>query len=197
MKEHGKQSMVLPGSTPAMLVRGACLAVIFFTAIFSLSAADSDSAYAKWVKPWTDRPVNSPAMDGAGLKLIVSCVQGETNSDAVASMTPVERLDLAYHIRVSATEVATNGCCRSYVISNTNPQTSKNRWLWSGDLQQLDALLGKLPDDQSQLPPPGNRIVMQVLADGRWQVHVYDGNKLPPEVADVLSLLAKPYSKLF
>jgi hypothetical protein len=197
MKEHGKQSMALPGSTLAMLIRAACAAVIFFAAVFPSSAADSDSAYANWIKPWTERPVTSPALGGAGLKLIVSCVQGETNAAAVAAMTPVERLDLAYHIRVSATEVATNGCCRSYVVSNTNPRTGKNRWLWAGELQKLDGLLAKLPDDQSQLPPPGKRIVVQVLADGQWQVHVYDGNKLPPEVTDVLSLLAKPYSKLF
>ena len=95
------------------------------------------------------------------------------------------------------TKVTTDGNFRSYVVSNTYDQSSDVRQLSPKDFQQLDQLLAKLPEDNSQLPPAGNRIVVQIFADGQWRVRVYDGSNLPPEVKAVLSLLAKPADKLF
>jgi hypothetical protein len=188
--------------TPARLVWAGHVcpifaAVVFFVVALPLFAADTTNAYTNWIKPWTERPATSPALDGAGLKLIVSNVRGEADENVVATMTPLQRLDLAYHIRVSATEVATNGGCRSYVVSNTDVRTGEVRWLSPKGISELDQLLGQLAADDSQLPPPGNRVVLQIWADDQWHVHVYDGNNLPPEVKAVLSLLAKPYAKLF
>ena len=197
MKRDTKNAIFPSRSGLVRLVCGTFAGVIFFTAAVSLPAADATSAYARWVKPWSERPATSPALDGAGLKLIVSAVRGEAGNDVVTAMTPLQRLNLAYHIQVSATEVATNGACRSYVVSNTYTRTSEVRWLSPNGSQQLDDLIAGLPEDHSQLPPAGNRIVLQVWADGQWRIHVYDGNQLPPEVQAVLSLLAKPYSKLF
>jgi len=190
MKRRGQFS-ILPLSSPlALFVRSVFVAVIFFVAAISLSAADADSAYAKWIKPWSERPATSPSLDGTELKLIASSVRGE--AAAVTAMTPLQRVDLSYHIKVSATEVATNGGFRSYVVSNTYAQTGDVRWLSAEDVRQLDQLLAKLPEDNSQLPPAGNRVVLQVRADGQWRIRVYDGNNLPPEAQSVLSLLAKP-----
>jgi len=112
-------------------------------------------------------------------------------------MTPLQRLDLAYHIKVSAAEVATNGGFRSYAVSNIDARTSAVRRLSAEDFQRLDQLLSVLPEDNSQLPPAGNRVVLQVRADGQWRVRVYDGNNLPPEAQSILNLLARPYRKLF
>jgi len=180
-----------------MFFRDIFVAVIFFTAALSLSAADTTNAYAQWIKPWSERPVTSPALDGAGLKLMVSLVKGEADATAVAAMTPLQRLDLAFHIEVSTAEVATNGSLRSYNVSNSDAKTSTVRRLAPGDFQLLDPMLERLPDDHAQLPPAGRRIIVQFLSGGQWQIRVYDGNKLPPEVQDLLNLLAKPYDKLF
>lgn len=197
MKLHGQYS-ILPFSSPlATLARSVFAAVIFFSAAVSLSAADATNVYAKWVRPWSERPVTSPALDGAGLKLMVSLVKGETEAAAVAAMTPLQRLDLAYHIQVSTAEVATNGSLRSYNVSNTDAKTSTVRRLAPEDFQLLDALLDRLPDDHAQLPPAGRRVIVQFLSSGQWQIRVYDGNKLPPDVNGLLNLLAKPYEKLF
>ena len=76
-------------------------------------------------------------------------------------------------------------------------RTSGVAWLTAPNVRLLDAMLGQLPPDHSQLPPAGDRVVVQVLVDGQWQVHVYDGNQLPPEATDVLKFLAKPSDKLF
>jgi hypothetical protein len=197
MKMPGKLALVSARLTCAERVCRTFAAVIFLATALPLFATDTTNAYINWIKPWTERPATSPALDGAGLKLIVSDVRGEADETVVATMMPLQRLDLAYHIQVSATEVATNGGCRSYVVSNTDVRTSDVRWLSPNGILQLDQLLGLLPEDNSQLPPPGNRVVLQVWADGQWHIHVYDGNNLPPETQAVLSLLAKPYAKLF
>ena len=161
------------------------------------NGAASDSAYAQWTRSWWDLPTNSPALGGAGLKLVVSCVRGEPAAAAVANMTPVERLKLSYQLRVSSTEVATNGSFRTYTVSNTDAQSTAVRRLAPEDWQLLDPMCGQLPDDHAQLPPAGQRVVVQFRSGGQWQVRVYDGRHLPPEVQDVIDLLAKPYTNLF
>ena len=177
-------------------IRSVFGAILFFIAGFSLPAADSNSAYACWIKPWSERPATSPAL-AAGLKLIVSDVRGEVDIAQAVAMTPIQRLNLSYHIQVSTAEVATNGSIRSYVVSNTDARTSEVRPLASGVINDLDDLIAMLPSDGSQLPPAGNRIVVQFRAADQGQIRVYDGNNLPAEAQAILSLLAKPYAKLF
>jgi hypothetical protein len=178
------------------VIRGFVAAAIF-AATLSTFAADSATTYANWIQPWRERPVTSPALGGAGLKLIVSRVQGEADAAAVAAMNPVERAQLAYRIKVAAAEVATNGNLRTYFISNTDARSSTARPLTAGDWALLDPLLQQLPDDHAQLPPAGERIVVQFLDGGQWRVRVYDGKNLPLEVKDMMALLARPYDKLF
>jgi len=197
MKRPGNLPMISDTAPLAKLLRCAFVVGIFIIATFSLAAADTNSAYARWIKPWSERPANSPALAGAGLKVIVSSVRGESEAAAVAAMTPVQRLYLAYHVQVSAAEVATNGSFRSYVISNTDARTGEVRQLSAEDFQMLGLLLDRLPEDNAQLPPAGERIALQVRVHDQWRIRVYDGKALPPEVQDVLSQLAKPYRKLF
>ena len=197
MKPHGKSKNILAGSSLAKFYRRAFVAIIFSTVAWSLSAAEVTNTYASWVKPWTEQPATSPTLNGAGLKLVVTSVRGEVDQATVIAMTPVQRIYLAYHLKVSATEVATNGDFRSYVVSNTYAEPGNVRQLSSEDFLQLDQLLAKLPEDNSQLPPAGNRIVLQTFADGQWHVRVYDGANLPSEVQAILNLLAKPAKKLF
>jgi len=197
MKLTGLPILIPTGYAWMRHVRRAGVAMIFLAVTLPLFADDATNAYASWIQPWTQSPVTSPALNGAGLRLIFSCVQGETNAAAVKAMSPVDRLDLAYHIRVAAAELATNGGFRSYFVNNTDAKTSTTRWLTSDELAEVDQLLAALPDDQAQLPPPGNRIVMQVLTNGQWQVHVYDGNHLPETVTNLFNHLAKPYGSLF
>jgi hypothetical protein len=179
-----------------LIIRCVFVAILFFVVEFSLAADDTNSAYAHWIKPWSERPATSPALTGE-LKLIVSNVRGEADSAQTITMTPVQRLNLAYHIRVSATEVATNGAIRSYVVSNTDARTSEARWLSPKEIRDLTDLISILPTDDSTLPPAGNRVVIQVRADNQWQVHVYDGNHLPTEAQSILNFLAQPNEKLF
>ncbi len=168
-------------------------------AAFPLWAADSDSdasapsAYAKWIKPWAARPTTSPVLNGAELKVMVTVVEGETSSSTATNMTPLERLYQGYHIKVSTAEVATNGDYRSYFVSNTDALTTPVRRLSTKDFQQLEQLVAQLPEDNAQLPPPGKRIIVQVLEDDEWHVHVYDGTKASSGVKSILTLLANPF----
>jgi hypothetical protein len=187
------KSLVIPaGMQPVKLIGTALAACLLFLV---LPAAAADSAYANWVKPWAERPLISPALGGAGLKVIVSTITGEAEPDAVAKMNSVERLNLAYHIRVAATEVATNGVCRSYFVSNTGAEANGSHPLAEADFQKLTEWLGQLPDDHAQLPPAARRVVVQTAENGQWRVRVYDGNRLPPEVKAVLDQLANPFDR--
>ncbi len=180
----------------ASLQRIAVAAVFFTTVVSLLAVADtspSASAYAKWIKPWAARPTTSAALNGAELKLIVTTVRGEAAPDAVAAMTPKERLYLSFHIMVSATEVATNGDSLSYFTSNTQSSRAPVKPLSADDLQKLDQAVAQLPDDGGQLPPAGQRVIVQVLENGQWHVHVYDGAAAPAPVKSILTLLANPY----
>lgn len=168
--------------------------VIIFLATTHLQATETNSSYANWVKPWAERPATSEALGSAELKLIVSLVAGETDLDAFAKMTPVERLAVAYRIQVAATEVAANGASRDYFVSNTSAKNNPTRQFTPAEFEKIIAALAQLPADNSKLPPAGRRVVVQVRENGKWHVSVYDGKNLPPEVKTLLEQLANPYA---
>jgi hypothetical protein len=173
------------------------LGAMLATGLAAASVSRADEAYANWIRPWSERPAQSPALNGGSLKLIVSRVKGEKEIAAVVNMTPVERLQFSYRIQVSAAEVAGDGSLRTYFVSNTDAGSSPVRQMATTDFQRLDSLLNQLPEDDSKLPPAGNRIVVQYPDGGQWRVRVYDGKNLPPEVKNLMALLAKPAKTLF
>ena len=192
MKPHGKKDFLSAALKLPSFMGGALAALVFLLSAGALSAADSPTTYEIWVKPWTARP----APDAASPNVIVSIVTGEAEPSVVASMTQKERLALSFHLKISATEITTNGACHSYFVSNTSTQTAEPRQLLTTDLQKLTESLARLPDDNSQLPPAGRRVVVQVWEGGAWHVRVYDGRKLPAEVKALLDQLANPFDAL-
>lgn len=194
MKPRNGHHVVLADRRPMKLIRAA-LAACLLLLVLPVSATDSADAYAAWIKPWAERPLTSPALGDAGLKAIVSTITGETEQGAAAKMNPVERLNLAYRIRVAATEIATNGVSRNYFVSNTGAEAVGSRPMNEADFQKLTEMLGQLPDDHAQLPPAGRRVVVQIAENGQWRVRVYDGNQLPPEVKALLHQLANPFDR--
>ena len=194
MKLRADPSLVSVRFYQANFLRVALAAMLFFTAL-CLRAADIPTPYDAWIKPWTERPANSASSGAVGLKAVVSVVTGEKDFSTVTNLTPIQRLELAYHIKVSASEIATNGACRSYFVSNSDARSGETRQLAPDDLQKLTEALAQLPDDHSQLPPAGKRVVVQVWENNQWRVRVYDGNNLPPEVKSLLALLANPFDK--
>lgn len=174
-------------------------ACVFLAAACALKAEspklNSASGYARWIRPWSEHATNSPQLGGAGLKLAVTIVSGEKPLSVVTNMSPLERLNLAYHLRTAGTEISTNGLCWSYFASNTDSQQTPVRRLSAVELKQLDGLLARLPSDHQTLPPPGKRVIVQVLEQGHWRIRVYDGNTAPPEVVSLLKCLANPFDK--
>jgi hypothetical protein len=160
--------------------------LLFLAAALALRATEPSADYSTWIRSWTNRPAND-------LQAVVSIITGEKELAEAAKLTPVQRLDLAYHIKVSATEIGTNGACRSYFVSNTDPKAGEVRQISE---EKISAALAQLPDDQGQLPPAGKRVVVQVWENGAWHIRVYDGNQLPSQVKSLLDLLANPYDQL-
>lgn len=54
------------------------------------------------------------------------------------------------------------------------------------DLVNLDKLLTDLPDDHSLLPPPGHRLLVQLVTKGRFIARVYDLANLPEQIVDMV-----------
>lgn len=199
MKYQDMRQIIGDGGRLMAWSRRTLLVFALLAAISPLLAADSDStapissAYAKWVKPWAAKPTTSPVLGGAELKVMVTTLSGEASLSVVTNMTPLQRLYQGYQIKVSTTEVATTGDCRSYFVSNTDALTTPVRRLSTNDFQQLTQWLAQLPDDNAQLPPPGHRVIVQVLENDEWQVHVYDRTQAPSVVKSILALLANPF----
>lgn len=180
-------------------------AVIILTLFAGLFVAQAETAtnspaaateYARWTKSWAERPMTNSIPGGPELKAVVSIVQGEAPLSAMAKMTKVQRLYVAYRIRVVGAEITTNGYCRCYFTSNTDARSASLNQLSAGELKQLNDILNHLPDDHQKLPPPGKRIVVQVLENQHWQIHVYDGNDLPPQIHSLLALIHNPFYQL-
>lgn len=185
-KPFSSRNLFVPWLSPVLF------AGLLLTAVFSAHAAKADTAYASWIKPWAERPVASPAFGGAKLKMIITTVKGEADYSTIASLSPLERLNLSYRIKISATELTTDGMCRSYFVSNTSAKGTANHQLTAVDFERLSQWLEYLPDDESVLPPAGSRVVVQTIADDHWQVRVFDRNKLPLEVKALFDLLPNP-----
>jgi len=174
---------------------------ILLSAALSVRAADSTNSlssvadYARWVKPWADRSITNSRPAGEELKVIVTLVSGEPALSAVTNMTALERLNLAYRIKVTASEITTNGSCRSYFTSNAALYEVSPRQLSAEDLKRLDGLLLHLPDDGLKLPPPGQRIIVQVLERNHWRIRVYDRDTAPPEIRLLMELIANPFDQ--
>ena len=177
------------------------IAFVLFVAVFAAQAEDStntmssETAYARWTKSWADRPVTNSIPGGTGLKAVVTIVKGEAPLSVTTNMTPVQRLYLAYQMKVIGSEIDTNGSCRCYIASNTGSQTVPARQLSPDQIKHLNALLTNLPDDNMKLPPPGQRIVVQVLDKDHWRIRVYDGTAMPPDIHSLLALIDNPFNR--
>ena len=171
--------------------------ILLTISLAAVNVLRADDNYANWIRPWLERPVQSPAFNNCSLKLIISRIKGEAEIAVVTKMLPVERLQLAYHIQVSAAEVANDGSLRTYFVSNTESTASPVRQMAATDFQQLNALLNQLPVDRATLPSAGDRVVVQYLDGSQWRIRVYPAKNLPTEVENLMTLLAKPAKKLF
>lgn len=200
---NGRQFVFKPGRLGGSILRFTVFLGIFVVG-FAFAARADDSAnsasptpeYAHWIKSWQERPTTNSIPNGPQLKAVVTIVQGEAPVSAITNMTPVQRLYVAYRIRVVGTEISTNGLYRCYFTSNTDAKSAMLRSLSPENLKQLDHLLSHLPDDHGKLPPPGQRVVVQVLKHGQWDIHVYDGTAMPPQIHSLLALIHNPFYQL-
>lgn len=176
-------------------------ALVLFASVMIAQAQDAAgnssaaAGYEHWTQPWASRPLTNSIPGGPDLLAVVTTVKGEVPLANIAKMTPVERLYVAYQVKVIGTEIATNGACRNYFSSNTDAESVPVRHLSTDDFKRLQELLANLPDDDRKLPPPGNRVVVQVAEGGHWNLHVYDGSALPAQIQTILQLISNPFSK--
>lgn len=187
--------MKLRFGRPAFWRLACVLSALAAVPLFAAGDENVPASYAAWVRPWAGRPTDSGLLAGTAPKWVVTVISGEAEVAAVTNMTALERLELAYHIRTAATEIATNGLHRAYLVSNSGVRLGALRNFSEKEMAKFDQLLSQLPDDHGQLPPAGRRVAVQTWEAGRWHIRVYDGNQPSPELKALLRLLANPFEK--
>jgi len=200
MKYQGALQIIDRNSRWTARLLRALTVCVLTGAVFNVSAADSTSElstmadYSRWIKPWSEH-TNVSSRLGGELKAVVTIITGERPLSVVTNLTPVERVNLAYHLRTAGSEITTNGTCWSYFASNLSANEAPIRQFTPGELKQLDDLLAQLPDDNLSLPPPGQRIVVQVREQDHWRIRVYDRATAPLEIRTLLILIGNPFDK--
>lgn len=162
------------------------------------SARDSSfsetTAYEEWIQGYRRGPLE---MDIGGVRAL-----GHHGPRAIVVITAIEGDDLKPDEQTAATfgrnyTVITHGCSVSAEGRVTYFQHSFNDSKGSGssfpviegrDLERLKALLGKLPDDHSQLPAAGRRLVIQVPSGEQVLAKVYDRANIPEQVLEIMRL---------
>ena len=95
--------------------------------------------------------------------------------------------------------IGSNNFASGWVISNEG----EGRWFSRGEfsvkgsccskiqkpqLEQIDKIIADLPDDHSQIPPNGRRVVFQIPENDQYKVRVYDLANAPEEILELLRL---------
>jgi WD40 repeat protein len=137
-------------------------------------AAQGREEYRNWVGQFSRTPLD-------GLKLVITAVEGE---DKVGEGRPI----LGWGISGHGCRISLDGALSHFSFSDRGTKGSSGSKIDAGDLQRLDELLGKLPEDGACLPAAGRRVLIQAATGAQATVRVYDRANAPAEVLEVLRL---------
>ena len=157
------------------------------------SASQETQSYKEWISGYRRGPLQ---MDDGTIRTL----DANVGPNPVVVITAIEGDDRKPDEQTAAMfgpeyQVITHGCSVSsegrvaYFQRRFNdskgggyPVISKQ------DLGSLESLAARLPDDHSQLPPVGRRLVVQVPAGNESLARVYDRANLPEIVLEILRL---------
>jgi hypothetical protein len=156
----------------------------------SASAPQKHGDYITWTKQYRRRP--KPLLSGfldAKIWFTVSSVECESNTPVSSSQTSCR--SPMNTCQVSSTELVAcqhATCCPGF--------SGAYRQLKPEDFEQLKMLISRLPDDFEHLPPLGQRLVIQLVHKGNIDIRVYDEQRLPESVRNVVAIVGLGLSVL-
>ncbi len=143
--------------------------------------------YENWVRPYTWRPLTlNFGGEVVRLRLIITAVEGDEEIPSPREPSILTKLNdrtVAYGCQIFA-----DGRIHYFHRNSTGVSGSGYPTIPEGELERLDQLLAKLPDDGARLPPAGRRLVVQAPDGNRWRARVYDRADAHAEILEVLRL---------
>jgi len=128
----------------------------------------SRTDYEEWVRHYTSQPLTG-YLDGAEIRirLIITAIEGD---EETASARDRSIPSILNDRRVSyGCQIYNDGRIHYFQYSSMGAKGSGYPTIPENELERLDQLLAKLPDDGSRLPPAGRRVVVQIPDADHWR----------------------------
>jgi len=142
--------------------------------------------YESWIRDYRVGPLTGAlGFEQREIKLVITVVEGddvETDAKTAAIFGP------SYRIAFHGCAVAIDGTVSSFRRGSFGVQGGGLDQLTEDELERLNRLIGRLPDDNSILPPVGHRIVLQVATGNEILARVYDLANAPETILEILRL---------
>lgn len=144
----------------------------------------SPKEYEKWVAPYRlqsaeDRISSTESRP----KLIITQV-----SERIPSANDKDTFFIGNNKFTSGWVISNDGEGRWFSRGSLSVKGSCCSKIEKTQLEQIDRLLANLPDDHSQIPPNGRRVVFQIPENDKFKVRVYDLANAPDEILELLRL---------
>jgi hypothetical protein len=178
---------------PALLwILAACaLAQEDYPSVLKIEKHINDSQYESWIEPYRQGPLQAKYYDpqtstGRSDPALIKVVIIEGDEKPPDNHT-AEHYGPRLQITLYGTSVSDLGVLSGFEHDGMGFKGGGTSVLSEEDRTRLAELARNLPDDRSQLPPKGRRIVIQTghPRDAR----VYDRTHLPGEVREILRLM--------
>lgn len=148
---------------------------------------DSDrSSYESFIRDYRVGPLGAALGGTQGkIELVITVIRGDdlpTDPKIVAHLGPF------YRVSRHSLSVSVDGTISSSTVSSMDVSGAGPGILPKDNIEKLNELLKRLPDDDSRLPPPGHRIVLRVATGDNVAARVYDLENMPETVLEILRL---------
>lgn len=163
--------------------------VLLITSAPSPSSAQTSRNYADWISHYQSGPLPSALGVAQGeIKLVITAVEREDfRRPARKPGEPIPRIPMGATLQYGCS-VTTDGRVATFLRSVGSAKGYGPRKLSEDAWKRLQGLLAHLPEDFSQLPPAGRRVVLQVPSPAGVIARVYDRANAPGQVLEILRL---------
>lgn len=141
--------------------------------------------YESWIRSYRTGPLKGAFGDTNETLFKITVIEGD---DLKPDPKTAAVLGLGYRISWRSYAVSTKGTLSFFRYTPPAIQGGGPWTLPVEDFKKLQPLIVSLPDDHSQLPPPGHRLVLQVAKGTGVLARVYDRANLPGSVLEILRL---------
>lgn len=140
--------------------------------------------YEKWIEPYRLNSAEGKALDNkSNPKVIITQV-----SERVESENDKKEFLFLNNKFTAGWVISTDGEGRWFSRGSLGTKGSCCSKIGKLQLERIDQLLARLPEDHSQIPPNGQRVLFQIPESGKYKARVYDLANAPDEILELLRL---------